>query len=108
MIRFKSTLKLVMVFSALLGLVFVIGCGSSAEKQAMTEFLQMFSDTVSEYAKADDGKKAELEAKINSYESKWYDMKMSIEGEITPQTLDELDKQFKEIKNKYASLNGKS
>ena len=42
MTRFKSTLNFVIVLSALFGLVFVIGCGNSAEKQAMTDFLKQY------------------------------------------------------------------
>ena len=62
--RLKSKLNLVIVFSALLGLAFVIGCGASAEKQAMSDFLQQYSLTVDEYSSADQSKKAEIEEKF--------------------------------------------
>ena len=108
MIRFKTTLNLVILFSALLGLVFASGCGNSKEEQKMIDFLKLYSDTVDEYAAADDVKKAELKAKLDTFASKWSDMEMEMDGRLTPNDLEKYDKQFKEIKNKYASLAGKS
>ena len=84
MIRFKSTLNFVIVFSALLGLVFVIGCGSSQEKQRMSDFLQQYNQEVDNYSAADNGKKAEMKEKLDSYNSKWSVMKMDLGGHITP------------------------
>lgn len=46
MIRLKTTLNFVIVFSVLFGLVFVIGCGNSKEEQKLTDFLKLYSDTV--------------------------------------------------------------
>ena len=108
MTRFKSTLNFVIVLSALFGLVFVIGCGNSAEKQAMTDFLQQYAQTVDEYAAADEEKKVELKAKLESFESKWSNMEMKMDGLVTPNDLEKFDKQYKEIKKKYASLTGNS
>ena len=108
MIRFKTILNFVIVFSALLGLVFVIGCGSSAEKQAMQDFLKLYSDTVDEYSAADESKKAEMKEELNSFKSKWSNMKMEMDGELTPQSLNELDKEYDKITTKYASLAGLS
>ena len=108
MTRFKLTLNFVIVLSALFGLVFVIGCGSSAEKQAMTDFLQQYDQTVDEYAAADEEKKVELKAKLESFESKWSNMEMKMDGLVTPNDLEKFDKQYKEIKKKYASLTGNS
>jgi len=108
MIRFKTFLNFAIVFSTLFGLVFVIGCGNSAEKQAMSDFLKLYSDTVNEYSAADESKKAEIKEKLNSFKSKWSNMKMEMGGEVTPQTLDELDKEYEKIKTKYASMAGLS
>ena len=108
MARLKSTLNFVIVLSALFGLVFVIGCGNSKEVQAMTDFLKLYSDTVDQYAAADDGKKAELKAKLDSFGSKWSDMEMQLDGRVTPNDLEKFDKQYKEIAKKFAALNGKS
>jgi len=108
MIRFKSTLKFMMVFLAIFGLVVVIGCGNSKELQSMTDFLKQFSDTVDEYAAADDVKKAELKVKLDTFASKWSDMEMEMDGLLTPNDLEKYDKQYKEIENKYTSLAGKS
>jgi len=108
MIRLKTTLNFVIVFSVLFGLVFVIGCGSSKEEQAMTDFLKLYSDTVDEYAAADEAKKVELKAKLDSFDSKWSNMEMEMDGRLTPNDLEKFDKQYKEIQKKYAALAGKS
>ncbi len=106
MIRFKSTLNCVIVFSALLGLL--IGCGSSAEKQAMSDFLVMYNNTVIEYSAADDSKRVEMKEKLDSFKTKWANMKMEMDAEITPQTLDKLDNEYQKITKKYISLTNKS
>ena len=106
MIRFKSTLNCVIVFSALLGLL--IGCGSSAEKQAMSDFLVMYNNTVIEYSAADDSKRVEMKEKLDSFKTKWTNMKMEMNAEITPQTLNKLDDEYQKITKKYISLTHKS
>ena len=106
MFRFKSTLNFIIVFAALLGLV--IGCGPSTEKQALTDFLMLYENALTEYSAADESKKAELKVKLDSYESKWTDLKMEIGSEITPQTLDKLEIEHQKISKKYHSLVDKS
>ncbi len=108
MISSKSTLFLVMMVSALLGLVVIVGCGNSAEEKAMMDFLKLYSDTVDQYAAADDGEKAELKAKLDTFHSKWSEMEMQMDGRLTPNDLEKFDKQYKEIEEKYKSLSGKS
>lgn len=108
MFKTRSTLNYVIVFSAIIGLAFVIGCGSSQEKQMMSDFLQQYNQAVDEYSASDNGKKAEMEGNLDSYTSKWSDMKMEMGGDVTPQALDELDKEYKKITKKYASLAEKS
>jgi hypothetical protein len=108
MIRFKTILNFVIVFSAFFGLIFVIGCGSSVEKQAMSDFLKLYNDTVDQYSAADKSEKTEMKEGLNSFKSKWSDMKMEMDGEVTPQALDELDKEYDKITTKYASLAGLS
>jgi hypothetical protein len=108
MFKTRSTLNYVIVFSAIIGLAFVIGCGSSQEKQMMSDFLQQYNQEVDEYSASDNGKKAEMDEKLNSYKSKWSDLKMEMDGQLTPQALDELDIEYKKITKKYASLAGKS
>ena len=110
MIRFKASLNFVIVLSALLGLVFVIGCGSSVEKQAMTDLLQQYSRTVDEYSSADQSKKAEIEKELDSYKTKWSNMKMEmgLSGNVTPQVLEKMDSEYQKITKKYTSLTGKS
>jgi len=108
MIRFKTTLNFVIVFSVLFGMVFVIGCGNSKEEQAMTDFLKLYSDTVDQYAKADEATKIELKAKLDTFASKWSNMEMEMDGRLTPNDLEKYDKQYKEIQKKYEALAGKS
>ena len=104
MIKFKSTLNYVIVFSALFGLVFVIGCGNSAEKQAMSDFLKLYSDSVNEYSSADDSKRTEMKKKLDSFKAKWTEIKNEMDGQVTPQALDELDKEYEKITKKFTSL----
>jgi hypothetical protein len=68
----------------------------------------MYSDTVNEYAEADESKRATMKEKMDSFNSKWSDMKMDLGSLVTPNVLEELDKQYKEIAKKYGSLIGKS
>ena len=105
MLKSKSTLNFVMLFSALLGLIFVIGCGDSAVKQEMSEFLKLYSDTVSEYEAADDTKRAQIKEKIDSFRLKWSTRISELNDKVTPQVMNELEREFKEITKKYALLN---
>jgi len=108
MIRSKTTLFFVLVLSALFGLAVIVGCGNSAEEKEMMDFLKLFSDKVDQYAAADDAKKAELKAELDSFHSKWSDMEMQMDGRLTPNVIEKLDKQYKEIEKKYTTLAGKS
>jgi outer membrane murein-binding lipoprotein Lpp len=105
MSKSKSTLNFVMVFSALLGLVFVIGCAGSAEKQEVSETLKLYSDAVSQYEAADNAHRAELKEKIESYKLKCSTMisDMELENTVTPQVINKLEKEYKEITKKYES-----
>ena len=105
MLNSKSTLNFVMLFSALLGLIFVIGCGDSAVKQEISEFLKLYSDTVSEYEAADDTKRAQMKEKIDSFRLKWSAMIGELIDKVTPQVMNEMEREYKEITKKYASLN---
>ena len=107
MLKSKSTLNFVMLFSALLGLIFVIGCGGSAVKQEMSGFLKLYSDAVSEYEAADDTKRAQLKEKIDSYKLKCTAMisELELNNKVTPQVMNELEREYKDITKKYASLN---
>ena len=64
MLKSKSLLNLVILFSAFLGLMFVIGCGESAEKKEISENLKLYSNAVQEYEAADKTHRAELKEKI--------------------------------------------
>ena len=112
MSKIRSTLNYVIVLSAILGLVFVIGCGDSKEKQQMSDFLQQYSKTVNEYSdvvnKAEESKKTKIEDQLNSYKSRWTEMKIDFGEEITPQTLNKLDGEYQAITKKYSMLAGKS
>ncbi len=103
--KLKSTLTFVTMLSAVLGLVFVLGCGGSAEKQEMSELLKLYGEAVNEYETADDTKKAELKEKINGYRNTWSSKIGQLNDKVTPQVVNELDKEYKEISKKYAALN---
>ena len=104
----KLNLNFAVVLAAIVGLVFVIGCGTSLEKQQMTDFIQKFGQEVDEYAKAEDGQKAELAAQIESDMAKWTQMKMDMGGELTPQVLDKLDSEYQRLAKEFKTLSGKS
>jgi hypothetical protein len=95
----------VVLFSALLGLIFVIGCGGSAEKQEASEFLKLYSEAVSEFETADDTKRAQLKETIDAYRLKWSAMISNLNDKLTPQVMNDLESEFKKITKKYASLN---
>jgi hypothetical protein len=106
MLKSKSTLNFVMLFSALLGLIFIIGCGDSAEKKEMTEILKLYSNAVSEYEAADGTQRAQLKEKIDSYRVKCSAMmnELELHDKVTPQVMIKLEKEYKEITKKYESL----
>ena len=107
MFKLQSTLNFVILFSALLGLIFVIGCAGSAEKQKMSDILKLYNNAVSEYEAADSTQRAQLKEKIDSYKLKC-SAKMSeleLNAKVTPQVMNELEREYKEITERYASLN---
>ena len=108
MLKSKSTLNFVMLFCALLGLIFVIGCAGSAEKQEMSEMLKLYSKAVSDYEAADATQRATLKEKIESFKHE-FSVKISemeLNDKATPQVIKELEKEFKEITKKYESVHG--
>jgi len=108
MLKIKPNLNYVVVFAAIIGLVLVIGCGTSQEKQQMMDFIQKFGKEVDEYAKAENGQKAELAAKIESDMAKWTEMKIEMGSELTPQTLDKLDSEYQKFTKEFKTLSSKS
>ena len=108
MLKKKTNLYVVGLLVAIAGFVFVIGCGNSPEKKQMTAFIEEFSKAVDEYAKADDGQKAELEKKLESYIAKWTQMKMDMGSELTPQVLDKLDAEYQRLAKEFKTLSHKS
>jgi len=108
MLKFKSILNYMVVLAAIAGLVLVIGCGTSQEKQQMTNFIQKFGKEVGEYAKAENGQKAELAAKIESDMAKWTQLKIEMGSELTPQVLDKLDAEYQKLANEFKTIAGKS
>jgi hypothetical protein len=94
-----------MWFTAFLGLILVIGCGDSAEKQEMSKFLELYSNAVNEYEAADDIKRAQMKEKIDAYRLKWSARIGELNDKVTPQVMNELESEFKEISKKYALLN---
>jgi hypothetical protein len=105
MLKSKSTLGFVMLFSVLFGLIFVIGCGDSAVKQEVSEFLKLYSDAVSEFEAADGTKRAQMKEKMDSFRLKWSAMIGELNDKVTPQVMNEMEREYKEIAKKYALLN---
>ena len=108
MLKMKPNLNYGVVLALIAGLVFFIGCGDSQEKQQMTQFIQEFGKTVEDYAKAEDGQKAELASKLESLMSKWTEMKVDMGSELTPQVLDKLDAEYQKYAKEFKTLAGKS
>jgi hypothetical protein len=108
MLKIKPNLNYVVACAAIIGLVLVIGCGTSLEKQKMTDFIQKFGKEVDEYAKAENGQKAELAAKIESDMAKWTEMKMKMGSELTPTVLDKLDTNYQKFAKEFKMLSSKS
>ena len=88
------------------------GCGPSVEKEKMTAFTQNYHKTLDEYAdainKADSAKKAEIEAKLDTLTGQWALLKESIGTEVTPQTMEKIEAEFRNLAKKYGELYGKS
>ena len=107
MLKSNSTLNFVMLFSAILGLIFVIGCAGSAEKQKMSDILKLYNNAVSEYEAADGTRRAQLKEKIDAYKLKCSAMisELELNNKVTRQVMNKLEKEYKEITEKYASLN---
>ena len=97
MLKMKPNLYVVALMMAIFGFVFIIGCGASLEKKQMTEFIQEFGSAVDQYAKAEDGQKAELQKKLESYIARWTQMKIDMGSELTPQVLDKLDSEYQKL-----------
>lgn len=108
MLYIRSKLSCVLAIALITGLVFILGCGESPEKQKMSKFLEEFSQAVSEFAAADQSKKGELEAKLKDYMSKWNKMKFEIGSEVTPQVMEEMDMEYQKIAKEYKKLAEKS
>jgi len=108
MLRTRSLLMTIIVFSTALGLMALMGCGPSKEKQQMSGFLSEYSQTVDTFVelskKADTNGISEVKAKIESLKSQWSDMKIDLASEVTPQVLNQLDDKFKVITKKYQSI----
>ena len=112
MLKLKSTLNFVIVLTVVTGFFFVIGCGPSAEKIKMTEFIQNYGQIVDEYSvvvqNGDNAKKSELEGKVATLMNEWNNIVMEISSEVTPQVMNEMENEYKNITKKYKTLSGKS
>jgi hypothetical protein len=108
MLRTRSFLITIIVFSTILGLMALMGCGPSKEKQQMSGFLSEYNQAVKAYTelskKTDTNGISEMKAKIDAFKSGWSDLKMEMAAEITPQDLNQLDDEFKMITKKYQAI----
>ena len=108
MLRIKPNLNYILVFAAIAGLVFVIGCASSKEQQQMNQVIEQIGTALDQYAKAEGAQKSELEAKLVSYIDKWAGMRMEMGDHMSPRALDKLDREFQNYKKEFTRLSGKS
>jgi len=108
MLRTRTFLITIIVFSTIFGLMALMGCGPSKEKQQMAGFLSEYNQAVKTYTelskKADTNGISEMKAKIDTFMSQWSDLKMEMAAEITPQDLNQLDDEFKMITKKYQAI----
>ncbi|RLC02560.1 MAG: hypothetical protein DRH90_13585 [Deltaproteobacteria bacterium] len=108
MSRTRTLLITIIVFSTILGLMALMGCGPSKEKQQMSGFLSEYNQAVKTYTelskKADTNGISEMKTKVDSFMSRWSDLKMEMASEITPQDLNQLDDEFKMITKKYQAI----
>ena len=106
----KSIPKILFIFVALAAIVMASGCGPNAEKEKMTAFMQEYKKTIEAYAdvigKADSTEKAEIKAKLVAFKDQWTHLKDEIGTEVTPQTMEKFDAEFKNLSAQYAKLSG--
>jgi hypothetical protein len=72
----------------------------------MSDMLKLYSNAVSEYEAADETHRAELKEKIDSNKLKCSAMlsELELKDKFTPQVMNEIEREYKEITKKYASL----
>ena len=108
MLRTRSFLITIIVFSTILGLMALMGCGPSKEKQQMSGFLTEYNQAVEAYTeltkKTDLNGISEMKANIDAFQTRWSDMKIAMASEVTPQVLNQLDDEFKMITKKYQAI----
>ncbi len=108
MSKTPSLSKTMLLISVSFVIVALIGCGPSKEKQQMSGFITEYSQAVDEYAElskqADKNGIAEVKAKIESFKSRWSDMKVDMASELTPQVLNKLDDEFNMITKKFQAI----
>ncbi len=108
MAKIPSLSKTMILFTTIFVIIALIGCGPSKEKQQMTSFIVEYDQAVDAYIElskqADTNGIAEAKAKIESFKSRWSDMRMDIASEITPQVLNELDDKFHLITKKFETI----
>ena len=112
MFRSKSCLFSIIVVPMLVGIFFIVGCGSSAEQLKLTGLIQEYSSVLDAYASAvegaDEARKSELDAKIKDLMTTWSATKSDMIDNITPQVLDKLDGEYQELTKKYKELSSHS
>ena len=108
MSRMRSLSITIIVFFTIFGLITLMGCGPSKEKQQMSGFLVEYNQAVEAYTelskKTDTNGISEMKVKVDSFKTQWSDMKIEMASEITPQVLNQLDDEFKTITKKYQSV----
>ena len=108
MLRTRTLLITIIVFSTILGLMALMGCGPSKVQQQMSGFLSEYNQAVKAYTelskKADTNGISEMKTKVDTFMSRWSDLKIEMASELTPQDLNQLDDEFKMITKKYQAI----
>ena len=112
MLKISSLTRTMILISTIIVIVTLVACGPSKEKQQMSSFITEYSQAVDKYVElskqADTNEIAEAKAKIESFKSRWSDLKMNIEDEVTPQVLNQLDDEFNMITKKFQAISTKA
>ena len=86
----------------------LVSCGPSKAQQQMSTLLTEYGQAVDKYAElngnGDANAVADAKAKVKAIQTKWYSLQSDLEGEVTPQVMDKMDKEFKTITQKFENV----
>jgi hypothetical protein len=108
MIKRQTFWTSAIILVTILGLVSFVGCGPSKEQQQMNSIVTEYGQAVDTYVElngnGDTNALSEAKAKIEALQTQWMGIKSEMVGEVTPQVMQKLDKEFKTITKKYEEV----